>query len=107
MARLAFWSAWIFALGWPAFGFGFIAKSVRMFERATGLVFGVPGWMRVVAVAPWLLACLTVVVTAGAVLSWRGRWWDAVRRTALVGVALGAILTVSFLIRWNYLPVRF
>ena len=105
--RLVLDCAWLFALVWPAFAFGFIATSVRMFERATGLVYGVPAWMRVAGQAPWALALLAVVISAGAIASWRGGWWDPVRRAALSGVAVTAILTIAFLIRWNYLPVVF
>ena len=89
------------------FGFGFVARSVRMFERLDGLVFGVPSDLRALALVPWVMAGLAVVVVTCAVVAWPRRWWDPVRRGLYAAVALGAVLTLAFLVRWNYLPVVF
>jgi hypothetical protein len=106
-ARYALGAGVLFNVIWVAFGFGFIARSVRMFERATGLVFGVTGQMQALSALPWLMALTAAVIVTGAVMSFRRAWWDPVRRILYSGVALGAILTIAFLIRWNYLPVTF
>jgi hypothetical protein len=107
LPRLALAGALLFNGLWVAFGFGFIARSVRMFERGTGLVFGVPPWMRLVATLPWIMAVLGGVMIAVVLAAYRLRWWDAVRRAMYALVVVGAVLTVAFLVRWNYLPAVF
>jgi len=104
---IAFGAAVPFNLLWALFGFGFVARSVRMFERVEGLVFGVPSNLRALALVPWLMAGLVVVVVICAVVAWPRRWWDPVRRGLYAAIALTAVLTVAFLVRWNYLPVVF
>jgi len=103
----AFGAAVVFYVLWALFGFGFVARSVRMFERLDGLVFGVPSDLRALALVPWVMAGLAVVVVTCAVVAWPRRWWDPVRRGLYAAVALGAVLTLAFLVRWNYLPVVF
>jgi len=104
---LALASALLFSVLWTVFGFGFIAQSTRMLERANGIVFGVPSGMRWLAMIPYGLAILGAIVGVCAVLAWRRRYWDVVRRLEYTILALGAALTLAFLVRWNYLPPRF
>jgi CubicO group peptidase (beta-lactamase class C family) len=106
-ARYALGAGVLFNAIWIVFGFGFIARSTRMFGNATGLVFGVTGDMRALSVLPWLMAVSAAVIVAGTVLAFRRGWWDPLRRVLYSGVAAGAVLTIVFLVRWNYLPVRF
>jgi CubicO group peptidase (beta-lactamase class C family) len=100
-AAVAFTALWLW------FGFGFIARSVRMFESGTGIVYGVSPQMRAFALVPWLLAALAAAVLAGAVVSWRRGWWDWPRRMLLSAFAVCALCVVTFLARWNYLPPTF
>ena len=100
-------AAMFFALLWPIYGFGFVARSVRMLEGASGLVYGVSPGMRAFSLVSWLLAALAIAILAGAVASWRRGWWDVARRSLISIVALAAVLAVAFLVRWNYLPAVF
>ena len=106
-ARYAVGAAVLFNALWLAFGFGFIARSVRMLERATGIVFGVSAGMRALSMLPWIMALIAVVMIMASVMAFRRGWWDPVRRVLYSGVVAGAVLTIAFLVRWNYLPVRF
>ena len=92
---------------WIAFGFGFIARTVRMLERATGIVYGVTPAFRAAAVVPWMLAVLAAMMIASAVRAWVRRSWDWPRRSLYSLLAIGAVMVVAFLVRWNYLPMTF
>jgi hypothetical protein len=50
------------------------------------------------------LAALLVVLSAA---SWRRGWWDVGRRGLMTVFVVGAVATVVFLVRWNYLPAVF
>ncbi len=100
-AMVAFTAAWVW------FGFGFIARSTRMFESATGMVYGITPRWRAFAMVPWLLAALTMALTIASVVAWRRRWWDWPRRILFSVLAACALLVVTFLARWNYLPPVF
>lgn len=106
-ARTAVWSGVAFTVLFLLFGFGFVARSVRDFERATGLVFGVSAWYRVLSVVPWLMALLAAAMSVWAIVAWRRAWWDVVRRVEYSALAVFAALAIAFLVRWNYLPARF
>jgi hypothetical protein len=92
---------------WTAFGFLVIAKSARMFERASGIVFGVTTSFRAAAVVPWLLAGLAAFMVVAAIRAWSHKLWDPARRTLYGLTTIGALLVIAFLVRWNYLPMRF
>ena len=63
--------------------------------------------MRALALVPWLLAGLSVAILVGAVAAWRRGWWDLPRRILLSAFVVCALLVVTFLVRWNYLPPAF
>jgi CubicO group peptidase (beta-lactamase class C family) len=92
---------------WVWFGFGFIARSVRMGETATGIVFGMTPQWRAFAMLSWVLALLAVALCIAAAAAWRRRWWDWPRRLLLSVFAACALCVLSFLVRWNYLPAAF
>jgi hypothetical protein len=92
---------------WICFAFGVIARSTRMFERATGIVYGVTPLFRVAAAVPWILGVMSAVIVVAAVRSWPRGSWGPLRRVLYGLVAVGAVLVVAFLLRWNYLPMRF
>jgi hypothetical protein len=50
---------------------------------------------------------LAFLMVLGALASWPSRWWDLLRRTLYTVVTICAVLTVVFLLRWNYLPAIF
>ena len=101
VAAIAFVGLWIW------FGFGFVARSARMFGSASGLTYGLtPNW-QALAMIPFVMAAIAALITALVVLSWRRRWWDAGRRTLMTLFVVGAIATIAFLVRWNYLPATF
>jgi CubicO group peptidase (beta-lactamase class C family) len=105
--RTALGAALAFNALWICFGFGVIARSTRMLERATGIVYGVTPLFRLAAVVPWILAVMSVFIVVAAVLSWPRGSWGPLRRVLYGLVAVGAVLIVAFLVRWNYLPMRF
>jgi hypothetical protein len=92
---------------WIAFGFLVIAKSARMIERATGIVYGVTPLFRVATVVPWILACLAMAMIVAAARAWQQRFWDPPRRALYSVLAISAVVTMAFLVRWNYLPMTF
>ncbi|HEV8216038.1 MAG TPA: serine hydrolase domain-containing protein, partial [Gemmatimonadaceae bacterium] len=101
------WTALAFVALWLWFGFGFIARSTRMFGNGTGLVLGVSGGMRAMAAIPFAMGALATVLTVLSAMAWRRRWWDVVRRSLMSVYVVGALATIAFLIRWNYLPAVF
>ena len=50
---------------------------------------------------------LAFLMVLAAIASWLARWWDILRRSLYVLVTVGAVLTIAFLLRWNYLPPVF
>lgn len=106
-AQAALGAAILFTIFWTFFAFDFVAASTRMIERADGIVYGISEQFQTVAYVPWLLAGLTLVMVVGALASWPGRWWDFTRRTVYTLVTVCAVLTIVFLLRWNYLPAVF
>jgi CubicO group peptidase (beta-lactamase class C family) len=48
-----------------------------------------------------------LVLSVAALRAWQSRFWDPTRRTLYSLVAAGGLLTIAFLVRWNYLPMRF
>jgi CubicO group peptidase (beta-lactamase class C family) len=101
------WIALAFIALWLWFGFGFVARSTRMFGNGTGLVLGVSAGMRAMAVIPLVMAALAALLVVLSVASWRRGWWDVGRRGLMTIYVVGALATIAFLIRWNYLPVVF
>ena len=101
------WAAFAFIALWLWFGFGFIARSTRMFGNGTGLVLGVSAGMRAMAAIPIVMAVLAVALAVLSIISWRRRWWDIARRGLMTMYVVGALATIAFLIRWNYLPAVF
>ena len=101
------WAALAFILLWLWFGFGFIARSTRMFGEGTGLVLGVSAGMRAMAAIPVVMTLLAALLVALCLRAWRRRWWDAPRRALMSVYVVGALVTLAFLIRWNYLPAVF
>jgi len=100
-------AALAFNVIWIAFGFGFVARTVRMLERANGIVYGVTPGLRAAAVVPWVLAALAVVIVMSCLRAWLQRSWDWPRRSLYSLLTVGAVLAIAFLVRWNYLPTRF
>jgi CubicO group peptidase (beta-lactamase class C family) len=88
------------------FGFGFIARSLRMLEASSGIVHGMTGDMRLLAVVPYLLVPLGLAVLVFTWRAWRYGYWGIVRRAYFTSLAVGAVLVLAFLARWNYLPPR-
>lgn len=86
------------------FLFAFLARSVRMFERSTGIVHGMTTDMQTLLAIPWALAVLGPALVGCAALAWRRRFWSGFRRVLYSGLALAALVALGFLIRWNYLP---
>ena len=101
------WTALAFIVLWLGFGFGFIARSTRMFSNGDGLVLGVSNAMRVMAAIPFVMAILAALLVVLSARSWTRGWWDVARRILMTGYVAGALVTVAFLIRWNYLPAVF
>ena len=100
-------AALAFNVIWIAFGFGFIARTVRMLEGANGIVYGVTPGLRAAAVVPWLLSALALAIVVGCSQAWVRRSWDWPRRSLYSVLTVGAVLAIAFLVRWNYLPMRF
>jgi CubicO group peptidase (beta-lactamase class C family) len=88
------------------FGFGFIARSVRMFEQTRGIVYGMTDDMKLLAVVPYLLVPLGLIVLGSTWRAWRRPRWGVVRRGYYTLLAAGVVLVLAFLVRWNYLPPR-
>jgi hypothetical protein len=88
------------------FGFGFIARSVRMLQASSGIVYGMTGDMRLLAMIPYVLVPLGFAVLALTWRAWHYRYWGIVRRAYYSSLALGVVLVLAFLVRWNYLPPR-
>jgi hypothetical protein len=105
--RIALGSALAFNGLWAGFGFLVIAKSARMFERADGIVYGLTPFFRVAAIVPWILSVLAIVMSVASIRAWPRRLWDPTRRVLYGLVTFGGLLVIAFLIRWNYLPMRF
>jgi CubicO group peptidase (beta-lactamase class C family) len=105
--RVALGAALSFNVAWIAFAFGFIARTVRMMSAGTGIVYGVRPAFRAALVVPWILAALAMVILLDAAVAWRRQWWDWPRRGLYSFLMIGAVMTVAFLVRWNYLPMRF
>ena len=101
------WAALAFIALWLWFGFGFIARSTRMFGNGTGLVLGVSAGMRAMTMIPFVMVVLAAFLVGWCVMSWRRRWWDVARRCLMSVYVVGALATIAFLIRWNYLPSVF
>lgn len=100
-------AAILFTVFWAFFGFDFVARSTRMIENASGLVYGVPEEFRTEAFIPWVIVVLALMMVLAALAAWPGRWWDLLRRSLYTVVTICAVLTVVFLFRWNYLPPVF
>jgi CubicO group peptidase (beta-lactamase class C family) len=100
-------AAILFTIFWAFFGFDFVAASTRMIENANGIVYAVPEEFRTAAYVPWVMAVLAFMMAVGALAAWLSRWWDPLRRTLYTVVTVCAVLTVVFLLRWNYLPAVF
>jgi CubicO group peptidase (beta-lactamase class C family) len=103
---LALGAAGGFFVLFAVFGFGFIARSLRMFEQTSGIVYGMTDDMRLLAVVPYLLVPLGLVVLGSTWRAWRRRRWGVVRRTYFTLLAASVVLVLAFLVRWNYLPPR-
>jgi CubicO group peptidase (beta-lactamase class C family) len=97
----------LFTIFWAFFGFDFVAASRQMIEHAYGIVYGVPPEFETLVFMPWVLTGLAFLMVVSAVVSWPGRWWDALRRTLYSLVTVCAVLTIVFLLHWNYLPPVF
>jgi CubicO group peptidase (beta-lactamase class C family) len=105
--RSALGLALVFNALWITFGFLVIAKSARMLERATGIVYGVTPFFRPAPVVPWILGFLAAAMLVAAARAWQQRFWDPARRTLYSLLVVSAVMTMAFLVRWNYLPMRF
>jgi hypothetical protein len=103
---LALGAAGGFYVLFAVFGFGFIARSVRMLQETRGIVYGMTGDMRLLALVPYLLVPLGLAVLGFTWRAWSSRRWGVVRRAYLTLLAAGVILVLAFLVRWNYLPPR-
>ncbi|HKG94153.1 MAG TPA: serine hydrolase domain-containing protein [Gemmatimonadaceae bacterium] len=89
-----------------AFGFGFLARSVRLLENAE-LLYGLTPAMRVLAWAPWAIVALAIGLCVLSVRAWRKRYWSLAGRLYFVAIALDALVMVAVLVRWSYLPARY
>jgi len=59
------------------------------------------------SILPWIMAAVAVALLWSTGAAFARRWWDWPRRALFVLATLGALLTVCFLVRWNYLPATF
>jgi CubicO group peptidase (beta-lactamase class C family) len=99
-------AASLFFVLFVVFAYGFVARSIRMLEGSSGIVYGMTGDMRLLAVVPYLLVPLGLAVLAFAWRAWRYGYWGILRRSYFTSLAVGAVLVLAFLVRWNYLPPR-
>ncbi len=103
-SRAAIILAVLFTVLLTWFLFGFIARSTRMLESATGIVTGMtPGMLRLLQL-PYALGLLSALVLGFAVIAWRSKFWGPARRVYYTLFSMMALLVVAFLVRWNYLP---
>jgi hypothetical protein len=106
-AQTALGLAILFTFFWAFFGFDLIIASRRMIGQSNGLAYRVPEEFRTLTFMPWVLAGLAFLMVLAAIASWLARWWNVLRRILYALVTVCAVLTVVFLIRWNYLPPVF
>jgi CubicO group peptidase (beta-lactamase class C family) len=104
--RWAIGAAAAFAVATIAFGFGFLARSVRLLETAE-LLYGLPAGMKALAWMPFLIVALAVVLCVLSVRAWRKRYWGLAGRLYFVAIALDAVVMVAVLVRWSYLPASY
>jgi CubicO group peptidase (beta-lactamase class C family) len=103
-SRAAILLALLFSATFTLFGFGFVARSTRMLQSATGIVTGMTPGMRLLLQLPYALGLLATFVVGFAIIAWRSGYWGPARRAYYSLFALMALLVVAFLVRWNYLP---
>jgi hypothetical protein len=106
-AQMALGVAILFTIFWAFFGFDFVSASREMIQQGNGIVYGVPPEFRTLAFMPWVVTTLAFVMVLSALAAWLARWWDPVRRALYTLVTVCAVLTVLFLLKWNYLPPVF
>jgi CubicO group peptidase (beta-lactamase class C family) len=99
-------AASLFFVLFVVFAFGFVARSIRMLETSSGIVYGMTSEMQLLAVVPYMLLTLGLAVLAFTWRAWRYRYWGIVRRSYFTSLAVGVVLVLAFLARWNYLPPR-
>ena len=104
--RWAIGAAAAFAVATVAFGFGFLARSVRLLETAE-LLYGLPAGMKALAWTPFLIVALAVALCILSVRAWRKRYWGLAGRLYFVAIALDAVVMVAVLVRWGYLPASY
>ena len=102
--KLAFGLALLFSLLHGVFTFAGVARSLRMLAASNGITYGMTADMALILSLPYAMAPLGVAVIWCSWVAWRKRYWDAVRRAYYSVVALGVVLSLIHLVRWNYLP---
>jgi hypothetical protein len=96
-ARLALWTAWVFAL----LSLVFWVTFTLIMSDLNSLVFGLPPAVNALMVAPYILAVLVVGMLVFAVLAWVKKYWTLTGRIFYTLLALAAVAHVWFLNYWN------
>ncbi|MFN8446808.1 MAG: serine hydrolase domain-containing protein [Caldilineaceae bacterium] len=99
LAQVAAWSAGLLSLISVIFVVGF-AGAVSNLEA---IMFGIPGWLKALMAAPWLVALLTVVMLVLTPIVWRQRFWSLPRRLHYTVLLLAGGAFVWWLYFWNLL----
>ena len=87
------------------FSFGFVARSLRLFESGE-MFFGMPDALASMTWMPTAHAALTVALCLALPFAWWRGWWGATRRVIYSLMVVAFVLQLSFLLTWNYLPIR-
>lgn len=90
-----------FLFGW--FGFGFVARSLRLLETGE-MLYGMPQALEAILWIPHAHLALTGFLVLALPAAWKGKWWGLPRRLTFTLMVGGLLLQVAFLIQWNYLP---
>jgi CubicO group peptidase (beta-lactamase class C family) len=87
------------------FAMGFVARSSRLFESGE-MFFGMPDSLTSMTWIPWVHAALSAALVLAVPSAWKRTWWGTARRVVYSLLAVAFVLQVSFLVTWNYLPMR-
>jgi len=85
------------------FAFGFIARSIQLFQTGE-MMFGMPDSLSRLLWIPWVHLGLSGLLTLGLPVVWKKRWWGFPRRMLFSMIVGALLLQLVFLLNWNYLP---